>query len=61
MQPSGLLHYRLKYCWLKVVCCISRPNQLEPEIRHKSEGQTGGQPKIWVGHGLRNPLGIAQI
>jgi len=32
------LKYRLKYCWLKVICCICQSNEFEREI----ENTTGG-------------------
>jgi len=47
MQARGFLNYRLKYCWLKFICCFCQPNELKREIRKKSGDQTGGQPKIW--------------
>jgi len=37
------LNYRLKYCWSKVIYFIYRPNELEREIKKKTEGQA----KIW--------------
>jgi len=36
MQARGLINYRLKYFWLKVICCIFQPNQVEPERNHRS-------------------------
>jgi len=41
---------RLKFCWLKVIRCISQSNELEGEIRQKTGGQTRGQPKTWGSH-----------
>jgi len=38
---------RLKFCWLKAICCTCQSNELEREIKHKTGGQEGGQPKIW--------------
>ena len=56
MQARGFLNYRLKYCWSKVFCCICQPNELEREIMKKTGGgQTGGQAKIWGGHGPPRP------
>jgi len=31
MQAGGLLNYRLKYCWPKVIYCICQLNALEGE------------------------------
>jgi len=45
MQARGLLNYRLKYCWPKVIYCICHPNELEREITKK----LGVQAKIWGG------------
>ena len=38
MQARGLLNYGLKCCWLKVICCRCQSNELEREIKHKTEG-----------------------
>jgi len=36
MQARGFLNYRLKYCWLKLICCICQ-HELEREMRpHKA-------------------------
>ena len=64
MQARGLLNYRLKYCWPKIIYCICQPNELEGEITKKLGGQAGGQAKILGGHGpprfpLESPLNIA--
>ena len=56
MQVRGFLYYRLKYRCPKVFYCICQPNELEREINKKTGGQTGGQTKIWGGHGLPRPL-----
>ena len=29
---------RLKFCWMKVICCICQSNKLEREIKQKTEG-----------------------
>jgi len=61
MQARGVLNYRLKYCWLKLICSICRPNELEPEIKQKTgEGKLGASQKSG-GHGgpPRLPLRIA--
>jgi len=36
---------RLKYCWLKVICCICQSNELEREIQHKTGGPSSGPAK----------------
>jgi len=61
MQARGLLNYRLKHCWLKVICCLYQPNELEWDIKKKlGGGQAGGKAKIWGGHSPpRLPLSIA--
>ena len=41
--------HRLKFCWLKVICCICQSNELELEIKQKMGGQVEGQTKIWKG------------
>ena len=38
---------RLKFWWLKVICCICQSNELEREIKHKTGGPNTG-PKIWI-------------
>jgi len=38
MQATGLLNYRLKYCWPKVTYCICQPNELERKIKKKTGG-----------------------
>jgi len=42
MQARGLLNYRLKYCWPKVIYCICQPNELEQEIKKKTGGAKQG-------------------
>jgi len=44
MQATGLLNYRLKYCWPKVIYCICQPNELEREITQKTGAE---QANIW--------------
>jgi len=34
-SPESLKN-RLKFCWLKVICCICQSNELEREIRQKT-------------------------
>jgi len=36
---------RLKFCWLKVICCICQSNELEREIQHKTGGSSRGPAK----------------
>jgi len=55
MQAWWLLNYCLKYCWLKVICCICEPNELAREIKHITGGPNWEQPKIWEGHGPPRP------
>jgi len=38
VQARGVLNYRLKYCWPKVIYCICQPNELEREIKKKLGG-----------------------
>jgi len=51
MQARGLLNYRLKYCWPKVIYCIRQPNELERETTKK----TGGASKNLGGYGPPRP------
>jgi len=55
MQARGLLNYRLKFCWLKVISCVCQSNELKREIMHKYklEGPTR-EPKL-VEHGPSRP------
>jgi len=52
---------RLKFCWLKVICCICQSNELECEIKQKTGGPAknlGGpwptkaplEPPLWRYH-----------
>jgi len=47
--------------------CLCQPKELQREIRKKMGGQTGGQAKIWGGHGppkpprLESPLAMLSI
>jgi len=50
---------RLKFCWLKSICCICQSNELEREIRQKTEGPSRGsanrpgpplEPPLWRYH-----------
>ena len=36
---------RLKFCWLKVICCICQSNELEREIKQKTGGKRGASQK----------------
>jgi len=48
-----------KHIWQPCTC---QQNELKREIRKKLEGQTGGQAKIWGGHGPpSSPLRIATV
>jgi len=42
MQAWGLLNYRLKFCWLKLICCLCQSNELEREIKHTTGGDKLG-------------------
>jgi len=33
---------RLKFCWLKAICCICQSNELEREIQHKTGKSSRG-------------------
>jgi len=45
MQVRGLLNYRLKYCWPKMIYCICQPNEIEREIKKKTGGPSRGPSK----------------
>jgi len=51
LQATGFLNYLLKYFWPKIIYCICQPNKIKREIKKK----TGGQAKIWGGHGPSRP------
>jgi len=53
MHTRGLANNRLKFCWLKVICCICQSNDLE--IRHKTGGPSRGPAKNMGGHGPPRP------
>jgi len=38
MRAKGLLNYRLRFCWLKVICCLCQSNENEHEIEHRTGG-----------------------
>jgi len=38
---------RLKFCWLKVICCICQSNELEHEIKQKKLGGKQGASQKW--------------
>jgi len=40
---------RLKFCWLKVICCICQSNELEREIKQKTGGPSRRPDKIMGG------------
>jgi len=42
LQARGLLNYRLKYYWPKVIYCICQPNKLDREITKKTGGAKQG-------------------
>jgi len=42
---AGKSSNRLKFCWLKVICCIRQSNKLERETRHKIGGTKQGTAK----------------
>jgi len=50
---------RLKFCWLKVICCICQPNELEREIQHKTGGPSRGAAKNLGCMAHPDPLGTA--
>jgi len=52
---------RLKFCWLKVICCICQSNELEREIKHKTGGPSRVQPKICGGHGPARPWSYSEV
>ena len=67
LMARGLLNYHLKFCWLKVICCICQSNELECNIKHKKlGGPAGGQQKSGGRHGpprppVEQPLHIIQV
>jgi len=63
-EPSTeSLTNRLKFCWLKVMCCICQSNELECEIKQKTGGaKQGASQKSWRSHVLpRPPLRTATV
>jgi len=38
---------RLKFCRLKVICCICQSNEFEREIKQNTGGEAGDQIKMW--------------
>jgi len=56
------LNYRLKYCWPKVIYFIYQPNEVEREIKKKTEGakqgakQKSGGAMAHPGPPLESPL-----
>jgi len=50
MQARGLLNYRLKFYWLKVICCIRQSNEIERKIKHKTGGLSKGPAENLEGH-----------
>jgi len=59
MQARGLLNYRLKYRWPKVVYCICEPNELERKIKGKNWGECRGPSKNLGAWPTQAPLRIA--
>ena len=61
MQARGFLNYRLILLAQRFLgYCICQPKKLNGKFRKKLKSQTGGQAKIWGGHGPpRPPLRIA--
>jgi len=57
MQVRGLLNYRLKHCWPKMIWCICQPNEIEREIKKK----LGGQAKSGRAMAHPGPLRIATV
>jgi len=39
---------RLKFCWLKVICRICQSNELERDIKHKTEKQVKRTVPKWL-------------
>jgi len=39
----------LRFCWLKVICCICQSNELEREIKQKTGGESRGPAKTLGG------------
>ena len=56
MQATGLLNYRLKHCWPKIIYCICQPNELEREITKKTGGAKQKSGGAWP---TQAPLRIA--
>jgi len=44
----------LKFCWLKVICCICQSNELEREIRQKT-GELSREPPKNLGGTMAHP------
>jgi len=48
-SPESLAN-GLKFCWLKVICCVCQPNELEREIKHKTGVTKQGPAKNLEGN-----------
>jgi len=46
--------HRLKFCWLKVICCICQSNELEHEIKQKTGRPSRGASK-YLGGAMAHP------
>jgi len=50
---------RLKFCWLKVICCIRQSSELEREITQKNavdkQGASQKSGKAWPTHAPLEP------
>ena len=55
MEARRLLDYRLKFCWLNVICCICQSRELEREIKQKTGGTNGGPAKNLGGKAHQGP------
>jgi len=54
-SPENLTNC-LKFCWLKVTCCICQSSELEREIEQKTRGdKQGASQKSGRGHGPSSP------
>jgi len=54
----------LKFCWLKVICCICQSNELEREIRHitgAADKNLGGPWPTQPSRALEPPLQASRL
>jgi len=49
MQARELLNYPLKYCWLKVICCICQSNELNARLSTQLARPSCGPDESLVG------------